>query len=379
MAIDRQWQRAHAAFSDPKPPSQGDGAEGDRVGVDFLSDADWDETFASFDDMHYEQTAGYMTAQWGQKRSSHLVLREGGEIVAGARVILMTIPSTARGIAWVRFGPIWRLHGRAPDPSRYAAIVQALADEYCTRRGLLLAILPRPDPEFGAVGQQMLTELGFVDRQRYGDWDHYFVNLTLDQEAQLASVSRHWRRSLKKAEAANLDIRFRTDEEGYRQFEALYERMVARKHAERAGPIHLLYRLKAALPESVLRLVLVSHQGSPVAGAVLALLGDTAYYILGATSDEALPLSAGIALQWWIVRSLSGEGLRWYDIGGTAGNKGLEVFKSGLSGRQGRVVGARGEYEAWSRASDRIIGGAMFALRPLYRKMSRIGLLSGQR
>jgi hypothetical protein len=318
--------------------------------------------------MHCEQTAGYMTAQWGAKRSSHLVLREDGEIVAGARVILMTIPSTARGIAWVRFGPVWRRQGRVPDPSLYAAMLQALADEYCTRRGLLLSILPRPDPDFGVVEQATLTELGLVDRQRYGDWDHYFVNLTLDEAAQYASVSRHWRRRLKKAEAANLDIRFRTDEEGYRQFEVLHERMVVRKQVKRAGPIHLLLRLKEALSENVLRLVLVSHRGQPVAGAVFACLGGTGYYLLGATSDEGLPLSAGIALQWWIVRWLSGEGLRWYDLGGTAGNKGLEVFKGGLSGRQGRVVGVPGEYEMWSRASDRMIGG----------RCSRYGLCTGK-
>ena len=267
---------------------------------------------------------------------------------------------------------IWRPRGADPDASAYKSIVQALIDEYCTRRGLLLSILPRPDPDFGHVEQQALKEMGFIDRRRYADWDHYFVNVSLDEDAQHRSLSRHWRRSLKEAHAANLDIRICTDEASFQQFEDLHFRMIARKDAKRTGPIHILHKLREQLPEDALKLVLVSHHGRPVAGAVFAPLGEIAYYILGSTSDEALPLRAGFAKHWWIMRWLSERGVKWYDIGGTAGNKGLEVFKSGLSGRAGRVVPVPGEYEMWSRTGDRMISDAVFGLRPLYRKITDI-------
>lgn len=351
-----------------------------EVCVDSLSDQEWDRTFAAFDDLHYEQMAAYCKVQWGGKRSSSLLLRRDGEVVAGARVVLLSIPSLGKGIAWVRFGPQWRRKNREVEPELLEAILLALREEYCARRGLLLAILPRPDPDYGKMVQDTLTELGFVDHKRYDDWDHYLVNLTLGEKAQLANMSRHWRRSLRKTEDYNLDIRFVEDEEGFRTFETLHDSMVTRKNASRTGPIHLLYGMRAAFPSDVLKLVLVSHQGKPVAGAVFAVLGDTAYYILGATSDDALPLSAGLAMQWWIVRWLSQhKGLRWYDIGGTAGQKGLRVFKSGLTGREGRIVPVPGEFQTWDNAGDRMIGNAMFALRPLYRKMSAMGLVSGQK
>jgi hypothetical protein len=48
------------------------------------------------------------------------------------------------------------------------------------------------------------------------------------------------------------------------------------------------------------------------------------------------------------------------------------VFKRGLAGREGRVVPVPGEYEIWRRAADRVISDAVFGLRPLYRKMTRI-------
>lgn len=341
-----------------------------RVGVDTLSDQDWDKTFSGLGNLHYEQTAAYTTAQWGEKKSSHLIMRDGDDVVGGARVTLLKLPSIDRGIAWVRFGPVWRPKGTDPEADVYKSTVQALIDEYCMRRGLLLSILPRPDPDFGQVEHQALKDLGFVDRGRYADWDHYFVNVALDEDARSRSLSRHWRRSLKTAHASNLDVRFCTDAESFRQFEDLHFRMIARKGASRTGPIHILHKLREQLPEDALRLVLVSHQGKPVAGAVFAPLGDIAYYILGSTSDEALPLCAGFAMQWWIIRWLHERGVKWYDIGGTAGNKGLEVFKSGLSGREGRIVPVPGEYEIWGRTGDRVISDAVFGLRPLYRKMT---------
>jgi hypothetical protein len=365
--------------SDRPPSATGPHEGGGQASVDALADLTWDQVLSAFDDLHYEQTAGYATAHWGRKKNSHLLVREGSEIVAGARVILLTIPSIGRGIAWVRFGPVWRRKEHSPDPHDFSSVLGALVDEYCTRRGLLLSVLPRPDPDFGAIEHKALSELGFVDRQRYVDWNHYFVDVTLDEDAQYASLTKEWRRNLKKALASDLDIRFCADEASFRQYASLHARMVERKNTSRAGPVHLLPRLRADLPESVLRLVLVSHQGQPVAGAVIARLGDTAYYIFGATSEEALSLRAGFALQWWIVRWLSRQGLRWYDLGGTAGNKGLESFKSGLSGRRGRIVSVPGEYEKWNRLSDRVISDALFALRPLYRKMSAIGLFSGKR
>ena len=350
---------------------------GVRVSVDELSDAEWDKSFGGLGNLHYEQTAGYTTAQWGDRKSSHIVLRDGGGIVGGARVTLLKLPSVSRGVAWVRFGPIWRPRGTDPDTSAYKSVVQAMIDEYCTRRGLLLSILPRPDPDFGQIEQQALSELGFANRNRYSDWDHYFVNVSLDEDAQRRSLSRHWRRSLKEAHAAGLDIGFCTDEASFKQFEDLHYRMIERKDAKRTGPIHILHKLRAQLPEDALKLVLVSHRGKPVAGAVFAPLGDIAYYILGSTSDEALPLRAGFAKHWWIMQWLSERGVKWYDIGGTAGNKGLEVFKSGLAGREGRVVPVPGEFEFWGRTGDRMISDAVFGLRPLYRKMTGFRRLLG--
>ncbi len=165
---------------------------------------------------------------------------------------------------------------------------------------------------------------------------------------------------------ANLDIRIVAGEEGFRQFQSLHTRMVARKNEAHGDAVDLLPFLAKELPDELApRTVIASSHGRPVAGAILALHGDTAYYVYGATNEEALPLRAGFALQWWIVRWLSDQGLDWYDLGGTAGDCGLKQFKTGLVGREGSIVEMPGEYDSWNRRSDRMAADALFMLRSL--------------
>ena len=105
------------------------------------------------------------------------------------------------------------------------------------------------------------------------------------------------------------------------------------------------------------------HEGTPVAGAVVAVLGDTAYYVFGATSDEALPLKAGYALQWWIVNWLSDKKVRWYDLGGEAMEPGLRQFKKGLVGKSGVVLAMPGELDYWTHAVGQIVADGIYGFR----------------
>ena len=106
-------------------------------------------------------------------------------------------------------------------------------------------------------------------------------------------------------------------------------------------------------------------------GAAIAILGDTAYYVFGGSDDASLSLKGGYALQWWIIRWLSQRNVRWYDLGGEAGEQGLRQFKKGLVGKRGALVHMTGEYDYWSKPSARIMGDAIYGLRSLQRTIRR--------
>ncbi len=346
--------------------------------ADTLSDEEWDAIAAGFDDVSYEQTGAYCSARWGEKKNSHLLLREGGEIVAAARVLELKIPGLEKGLAYVKFGPLWRRANQQPDPRAYCSILDALAEEYCNKRGLVLSILPRANPEFSAQEKVLLEANGFTNRKPVDDPARYLVNLPLDEETQFSSLGQSWRRNLRKSRNFDLDIGFADGDRAFEKFQSMHTSMVTRKNAAKGDAVHLLPHLRNALPEGLApTTVIASHEGKPVAGAIIALNGDTAYYLYGATTQAALPLRAGYALQWWIVRWLSDQGPDWYDLGGTGGDSGLNQFKTGLVGRQGQIVDLPGEFVRWNTSLDRMAADVLFSLRTCRRRIAGLQLPKG--
>lgn len=337
-------------------------SENYKVEVDRLSDREWNENLRNFEDMHYEQVASQNAHASGH--ASHLILRDFNEkIVAGARLAIYELPRLGRGLALVRFGPLWRRRGQPAFPDIYRATVTALVEEYCKGRGHSLIIRPRPNPDFYADESRMLGELGFVVRRRLPAPDRYCADVSLDEEEQLKNFDQKWRYNLKQAQKNGFDIRFDDTEAGIVAFRHLHDDMTARKSLDSAarGMIDSLDDL-ARLPDPIqMRVVLVRHHGEPIAGATIGILGDAAFYVLGATNKTALKLKAGYAMQWWIVRWLRGQNVRWYELGGT-GDTGIRQFKKGLIGKRG-VVLETAEYDRWASISGRLAADVIYLIR----------------
>ena len=343
------------------------------VEVDAYAPDAWDGLTAEFDDVTYEQTAAWVDGRWGARRSSALVLRDGGVAVAGARTILLDWPGLRRGVAYVKFGPLWRRRDATPDPDVYRAAVEALFQEYCKRRGYYLTIVPRPVPDHHAAECALLAGLGFAIRRPMLDPNRYLVNVGLEPGAALQSLDQKWRYNLRQALRTGIECGLVDDDSAIQTFTALHRRMVARKRFHDTDAVHLLPELAVRLPASMRpRVVLASQDGVPLAGAVVTACGDTAYYMYGATEDAALPLKAGYALHWWIVNWLPELGVRWYDLGGEAGEPGLRQFKKGLVGKQGAVVATPGEFDRWAGLRARLAGDGIYAVRALQRQLRRV-------
>jgi lipid II:glycine glycyltransferase (peptidoglycan interpeptide bridge formation enzyme) len=102
---------------------------------------------------------------------------------------------------------------------------------------------------------------------------------------------------------------------------------------------------------------------------VIAVLGDTAYYLFGASADEALQLKAGYALHWWVLRRLADSGARWYDLGTDVRDSGLRQFKKGFVGKAGAVVVMGSEYDHCTNLPSRFATDAIYGVRELKRSV----------
>jgi len=356
-------------------PAQARGRASDLVAeIDTVAPDAWDRIAAEFDDITYEQTAAFAHAHWGAGRVSSLLLRQDGTPVGGAQVVIVTPPLLGRGVAYVKFGPFWRRRGSPADPEVYRGVVRALHAEYCGRRGHCLTILPRPNPVHADAESRILGELGFAVRRPMPDPNRYLVDVSLPPEAGLRSLAQKWRYNLKQAQANGLEIRLGDGAAERAAFAALHDAMVSRKKHDDPDALHLVPTLASGLLERMRpKTVLAFHEGRPVAGAVVGILGDTAYYVFGASDDSALPLKAGYALHWWIAGWLSREGVHWYDLGGEVQDPGLKQFKKGFVGKSGAVVAAAGEFDAWTSAPGRLVADAVYGLRDLKRAARFLG------
>lgn len=336
----------------------------------------FDAVAAEFDDLCIDQVAAFKVEEQ-RGRTSLFLSYHDGEVVAAAVVVLYTLPMVGRGIAHVRFGPVWRRRGREADPAHYRTIVRQLIKEYSTLGGLMLTILPRPHPEFSDIESAMLRANGFEQRPPASRSCRYLVDLGLSEPDQRRSLAQKWRYNLKKSEQAGVTVSLEEGANALEAFAGIHGNMLARKQVSLADRLDIVGRLaRTGCARLKPRIYLArGRDGDPVAGAIVLGYGDTAHYLYGATDDAGLDLRAGYLLQWHVVGALSAEGFKFYDLGGSSRNQGLRQFKAGLSGRAGLTVDIPCEHDY---ASSRLISLCGQSLH-LLRYMKNGGMQAGHR
>jgi hypothetical protein len=92
----------------------------------------------------------------------HLVLRRDGTVVAAAQARVVRLPGTCAGIAYVRWGPLWRAEGLPDDVDVLRRAVRALRNELSRSRGLVLRVYPLAfDDDRDPAVARVLEEEGF--------------------------------------------------------------------------------------------------------------------------------------------------------------------------------------------------------------------------
>lgn len=332
-------------------------------------DADaWHGIVGRFDDLSLFQTLPYAQCRWPRSEVSHLVLRRDDEIVAAAQVRITRLPLLG-GIAYVRWGPLWRVRGRSPDLAVLREVLRAIRQEFVVRRGLLVRILPR-EVETDEV-LRAFQEAGF--RAGPSADTTLILDITPPLQTLRAGLDPRWRHNLKHAEGGALVFTEGTDPALFDRFAPIHSEMSDRKRLVDLGDVAVHRRIQELLPaEWRMRVVLCSERdGTDVAGAITSALGDTALAVLWATNPRGRDLRGSFALQWRVLDALRAHGCRGYDLGGVdkVANPGGYRFKSGLSARNGREARFFGPLELSARPVLPWLLGAILSLRTASRRL----------
>jgi len=240
------------------------------------------------------------------------VCTQGGRILAG--VPLVHTKSFLFG-ARLSNNP-FSLYGEFPgsDPAAKALAVQAALD---LARGLDVRALalrlnqPLPDEAAGVPGLAAhqnriapLLRLGATYEDSFARYKKQFrTNLRKSQQVIENDPACAWGMT--------------TDAAGYRAFYPALARLFRDKHAMFPAPLAHFLALPRLLGPEHARLYTLSRHGAPVAGMVILLYGERAYYSWSASLPEGDAVDAGAFLLDRVVHDLCGLGVRELDLGVT--------------------------------------------------------------
>jgi lipid II:glycine glycyltransferase (peptidoglycan interpeptide bridge formation enzyme) len=308
-----------------------------QVQVDGATPAEWSKMLDLFDDANIYQTSAYGGVRWGEKNLSRLVLKRDGEVLGIAQLRIVRPTPLKFGMAYLRWGPLCERRGKPLDPEVFTNMARALEEEYVGKRRLVLRVLPNafvrtPRAEAMQTAFSKFTPEALIAENTY----RTFI---LDLSPSLAELRKKldvkWRNKLSGAEKNNLKVVAGNGREEYQTFCQLYNQMRQRKNFETTVDVEEFRRIQENLAEPQrMQILICENQRIPVAGLVVSAMGDSAIYLLGATSDGGLNTKGAYLLQWTMIQCLKENGIRWYDLGGidAEGNPGVYSFKRGFSG-----------------------------------------------
>jgi CelD/BcsL family acetyltransferase involved in cellulose biosynthesis len=329
--------------------------------VAHLNRAEWESTVREFSDYSYRQSWAYgvtLAAKRGAI-SEHVAIRCGGETVGLADVRIKRVPVIGGGLAYISGGPLVRRAGKSRDELECLDLsMDALKREFVHRRGLTLRVLAPiglPDHNQSIAERLQCAGLRRTDRGEHYQTVLLDVDRPLDQIR--SSFHRHWRRHLKGAERNDLEVSFGTELARFDQVARMSEALRARKGFVLDLDARFFANVQRELEEPDRLIVgLVSANGTPVAGNITAVHGDTAVYLVGASTEAGLECKASYLMHWRTIELVQERGVAWYDLGGIdpVANPGVSSFKLRMNGFDVTAAGplARSPEGFRGRATD---------------------------
>ena len=311
----------------------------------------------------------------------------GGEPVGSALVLYRQLPKVKRYLAYLPEGPVidWSTEDlgewlapltrhlkrsgafgvRIGPPvvvARWsaAAIKQGIADESVHR---LSDVPPTERSVEGARVVSQLQELGWRQQQTEGGFAagqpkynfHVPLRRTEGREAGeprtedevLAGMNQQWRRNIKKAAQAGVEVRVGTADD-LPAFHELYVHTAERDGftPRPLGYFRTMLEALGAEEEDRIRLYLAEHEGDLVASTLAIRVGGHVWYSYGASSSEKRDVRGSNAIQWRMMQDAIAAGADVYDLRGITDtldaddpHVGLIQFKVGTGGEAVEYAG----------------------------------------
>ena len=340
--------------------------------VDAVDERTWCQFLQGFDDANIYQTWPYAAVVCGPRNMSHLVLRQNGDIAAIAQARIAKLPFVNLGIAYIQWGPIWRRTATEVKEETFRQAVRALRNEFVCKRGLALRVFPIVFDDPSSHFAEILAEEGFSSLGQETRGRTILMDLSPSVEDLRQGMQSHWKRELKIAERNVLVVSEGSDDGLFETFVGIYREMVSRKKFVEPNDINQFRLIQSKLPEKLKMKIMLCGPGDQVgSGLICSMIGDTAIYLFGATSNAGLKSRGSYLLHWKLIEKLKVNGTAIYNLNGInpIKNPGTFKFKSDLAGKSGKDVYYVGRFDSHAGFLSRTCIELGDTLRTAYRKL----------
>ncbi len=304
------------------------------------SDEEWNNILSLFDDATIYHTNGFIKHSIGGENAEHFVLYNSKKIIAATSIRIKTVPILNRGVAHLRWGPLWQIKDEEPNVEIFKIALEKLYEEYVINRKLVLRITSNQFVEDENNFTKIFNELGF---NLFRSQDKTIViDLTHDEETLRSNFRKKWRYSLKQAEKKELTVIKGSGDSMFDEFIKIYQDMHGRKNFEETVDVENFKKINTDLSKNnKMQIFICKHEQTVLSAMVTTSFGNSGIYLLGGSTSEGLKMSSSYLLQWETMMWLKQNNKKWYDLGGVdaEANPGVYTFKTGMGGKEVTFIG----------------------------------------
>ncbi|MEA1962309.1 MAG: peptidoglycan bridge formation glycyltransferase FemA/FemB family protein [Bacillota bacterium] len=321
------------------------------------------------------------TFEWGEVKrfmgweSLPLVLEKDGEI-QGALLILkrkLPLPGVNKSIFYAPRGPVVNIDNEELCQVLFEGARKAARDQG--------AIFLKIDPDVEVTNQgfqEVLRNCGFQKNENGLDFEGvqpafvFRLDIEPSEIKLMENMHSKTRYNIRLAKKKGVTIREVYGKEDLKVFYEILEETAKRDHFLIRGYEYFETIWDQMVETGMAKIFIAEYEGQPVSGTLAFILGDKAWYLYGASSNEHRKVMPNYLIQWEMICWAKENGCTLYDFRGVSGDLdesnplyGLYRFKKGFNGDFTEFVGdwdvvySRFYYFLWNRAL------------PVYQKITR--------
>ncbi|GHO43943.1 lipid II:glycine glycyltransferase FemX [Ktedonospora formicarum] len=240
------------------------------------------------------------------------VLDDAGKLCAGMLVTVSRAPAIRQTYLYSPRGPV------VDDPHSPALVILLnFVKAEARKRGAFMLKVEPSVADDNREWHSAMQRYGFRTNPHHMHIRHEWVlDISQDEKSILAQMKEKWRYNIRLAGRKGITIRRGETKEDLEKFYKIYETTSERDTFHINDKNFYQRFLELYKDGDHVALFLAEYEGKPIAGTIIAWIGEWSWYMYGASSNEQRNLMPNHLLQWTSMQWAKSKGCKYYNFRG---------------------------------------------------------------